>query len=117
MEMLFTKLHFQAIHFCFVVRQVYHNCEVSATTRYREGVIYLYNKYEALLKKTGKTSYQVSKDTGIGENTLSQWKTGRSNPKINKLKILAEYFGVPITYFIEEQQIIRPVYRTKYLSL
>ena len=63
----------------------------------------MYNKYEALLKKTGKTSYQVSKDTGIGENTLSQWKTGRSTPKIDKLMILAEYFGVPVTYFLEGQ--------------
>ena len=31
----------------------------------------MYEKYEELLKKTGKTSYQVSKDTGIGQNTLS----------------------------------------------
>ena len=63
-------------------------------------MIFLYKKYEELLIKTGKTSYRVSKDTGIGQNTLSNWKTGRSNPKIEKLKILANYFGVPITYFI-----------------
>ena len=46
----------------------------------------MYEKYEELLKKTGKTSYQVSKDTGIGQNTLSNWKTGRSKPKIEKIK-------------------------------
>ena len=67
-----------------------------------EGVVYLYNKYEELLKKTGKTSYQVSKDTGIGQNTLSGWKSGRSNPKVDKLKILANYFGVSIEYFLED---------------
>ena len=61
----------------------------------------MYKKYEALLQKTGKTSYQVSKDTGIGENTLSQWKTGRSNPKVDKLLILANYFDVPIEYFLD----------------
>lgn len=60
----------------------------------------MYKKYEALLEKHNKTSYQVSKDTGIGQNTLSNWKSGRSNPKIDKLQILAEYFGVPVTYFI-----------------
>ena len=54
-----------------------------------------------LLKKTGKTSYQVSKDTGIGQNTLSNWKTGRSKPKAEKLKILADYFGVDVGYFLE----------------
>lgn len=61
----------------------------------------MYNKYEELLKETGKTSYQVSKDTGIGENTLSQWKTGRSQPKVDKLQKLADYFGVPVTYFLK----------------
>ena len=57
-------------------------------------------KYEELLKKTGKTSYQVSKDTGIGQNTLSNWKTGRSKPKVEKLKILAAYFGVKLEELI-----------------
>lgn len=61
----------------------------------------MYEKYEELLKNTGKSSYQVSKDTGICESTLSQWKSGRSIPKVDKLKILAEYFGVKIEYFIE----------------
>ena len=67
-------------------------------------MVYLYNKYEELLKKTGKTSYQVSKDTGIGQNTLSCWKSGRSNPKVDKLKILANYFGVSIEYFLEDTE-------------
>ena len=62
----------------------------------------MYKKYEELLKKTGRTSYRVSKDTGIGENTLSQWKHGRSVPKLEKLKILADYFGVSVEYFLEE---------------
>lgn len=61
----------------------------------------MYKKFAELLKKTHKTAYQVSKDTGIGENTFSYWKNGRSNPKIDKLKILADYFGVPIEYFLE----------------
>nr|WP_252191947.1 helix-turn-helix transcriptional regulator [Roseburia inulinivorans] len=53
-----------------------------------------------MLKKTGKTSYQISKDTGIGQNTLSNWKTGRSKPKIEKIKILADYFGVKVEELI-----------------
>ena len=60
----------------------------------------MYEKYEELLKKTGKTSYQVSKNTGIGQNTLSNWKTGRSKPKIEKIKILADYFGVKVEELI-----------------
>lgn len=61
----------------------------------------MYNKYEKLLKKTKKTSYQVSKDTGIAQSTFSDWKNGISNPKVDKLQKLADYFDVPITYFLE----------------
>lgn len=60
----------------------------------------MYEKFAELLAKTNKTAYQVSKDTGIGENVLSHWKTGRSKPKADKLKILADYFGVTIEYFL-----------------
>ena len=62
----------------------------------------MYKKFEELMKKNEKTSYQVSKDTGISQAVLSYWKTGRSNPKLDKLKILADYFNVPIEYFLEE---------------
>ena len=62
----------------------------------------MYGKYEELLKKSGETSYQVSKSTGIGQNTLSNWKTGRSQPKIDKLQMIAKHFGVPVTYFLED---------------
>lgn len=61
----------------------------------------MYEKYEGLLTKYNKTSYQVSKETKIAQSVLSGWKTGRSTPKIDKLRILADYFGVPITYFLE----------------
>ena len=56
----------------------------------------MYEKFEQLLTKTGKTSYQVSKETGISQVILSYWKSGRSVPKADKLKILADYFGVDI---------------------
>lgn len=62
----------------------------------------MYNKYEELLRETGKTSYQVSKDTGIAQSTLADWKSGKSKPKLDKLQKLADYFGKPVTYFIEE---------------
>lgn len=61
----------------------------------------MYKNFAILLEKTHKTAYQVSKDTGISTATLSSWKNGAYVPKTNKLKILADYFGVPIEYFIE----------------
>lgn len=61
----------------------------------------MYEKYSALLEKTNKTSYQVSKDTGIGQNVLSNWKNNRTKPSLETLIVLARYFGVSIEYFLE----------------
>ena len=63
----------------------------------------MYEKFAELLDKTNKTAYQVSKDTGISQSVLSDWKRGRSNVKTDKLKILADYFGVSIEYFLQER--------------
>ena len=61
----------------------------------------MYEKFEELLSKTNKTAYQVSKDTGISTATLSSWKAGEYTPKVDKLMILSDYFGVDIKYFLE----------------
>lgn len=65
------------------------------------GGVKLYEKFQELLDKTNKTAYQVSKETGISTATLSSWKNGNYCPKLDKLKILADYFEVNIEFFIE----------------
>lgn len=62
----------------------------------------MYNNYVKLRDKKGVTDYKVSKDTGITKSTFSDWKTGRSKPKTDKLKVLAKYFDVGIEYFLED---------------
>lgn len=61
----------------------------------------MYEKFMMLAKENGVTPYRISKDTGIPQQVLSSWKKGRSKPKADKLKILANYFGVPIEFFME----------------
>ena len=62
----------------------------------------MYEKFAELLVKNNKTTYTVSKETGISQSVLSDWKRGRSNPKVDKLQKLANYFGVSIEYFLKE---------------
>ena len=62
----------------------------------------MYEKFQKLLMNSGKTAYRVAKETGLSPTVFSDWKRGKSVPKINKLKILADYFGVPIQYFLED---------------
>lgn len=60
----------------------------------------MYEKFRGLLEQSGKTAYQVSKDTGVSTATLSNWKQGVYRPKADKLKVLADYFGVTVDYFL-----------------
>jgi len=61
----------------------------------------MYEKFDKLLQQNKITPYRVSRDTGIAQATLSDWKRGISVPKTDKLLKLSNYFGVPVSYFIE----------------
>lgn len=69
----------------------------------------MYSKIAELLKKNGITPYRVSKDTGIPQSCLSDWKIGRAKPKADKLLILAKYFGVNVEYFLEAEKENEPI--------
>lgn len=57
-------------------------------------------KLEKLLAKNNLTMYQLAKDLDFQQSTLSDWKSGRSKPKVDKLTKIAEYFGVDVQYFV-----------------
>ncbi len=59
----------------------------------------MYEKYEKLLKERGITTYKMCSDTGITNACISDWKRGRSAPKVDKIQKICDYFDVPITYF------------------
>ncbi len=65
-----------------------------------------YKIFENLLKMNKTTVYRVSKSTGISASTFTDWKTGRSVPKLDKIKLIAEYFGVSLDYMINEEHAV-----------
>ena len=64
----------------------------------------MYNKYAELRDAKGLTDYAVAKETGIATATLSGWKNGIYEPKIEKLAILARFFGVSVDYFLNNKE-------------
>lgn len=60
----------------------------------------MYQKYVELRDKHNVTDYRVSVETGITKSTFTDWKQGRSEPKIDKLSKIAAYFDVPLEYFV-----------------
>lgn len=61
----------------------------------------MYKEYAQLRDARGITDYKVAKDTGISTATLSNWKNGAYRPKIDKLIIIADYFGVSVEDLIK----------------
>ncbi len=59
-----------------------------------------YSNFEHLLKINGTTVYRVAKSTGISASTFSDWKNGRSTPKADKMKRIADHFGVSMEYLL-----------------
>ena len=70
----------------------------------------MYEKFEKLLKSKGLTAYKVSKDLGISHGMFSNWKAGRYTPKQDKIQMLADSFGVPLSYFYDEDAPLEPSY-------
>lgn len=62
--------------------------------------IFMYEIFELLLKKHGVTTYQVAKATGISTASFTGWKQGKWNFKSDKLKKIADYFGVTVDYLM-----------------
>lgn len=58
----------------------------------------MYSIFEQLIQKHGVSAYKVAKETGVTQSTLSDWKRGRSTPKTDNMKKLADYFGVSLDY-------------------
>lgn len=61
----------------------------------------MYERYCELRDLKGYKDADIARITGITKSTFSDWKNGRSKPKIEKLQILANYFEVPLKYFFD----------------
>lgn len=60
----------------------------------------MYERFLLLLKENNISAYRVGKDTGISQNTLSYWKKGTGQPKLDKLQIIADYFNVSLEWLM-----------------
>ena len=60
----------------------------------------MYEKYAEFRDAKGLSDYAVAQETGIGLSTFSDWKSGRSKPKVEKLAKIATCLGVSIEELI-----------------
>lgn len=53
-----------------------------------------------LLQQSGKQQTEIAKDLKIEKQKLSHWKTGYTEPNIDDLIKLAQYFNESIDYLV-----------------
>ena len=61
-----------------------------------------YKKIEELFEKNHTNASRVGKETNINPVVFSDWKSGKSKPKIDKLAVIAKHFGIPLEELLEE---------------
>lgn len=61
--------------------------------------IVIYSKVKELCRQKGISIYALEKALGFSTASISKWNT--SSPRIDRLQKVAEFFGVPVSYFID----------------
>jgi len=55
------------------------------------------------MELSGKSRNDISRALGISYYTITDWVKGKKYPRMDKVEMLANYFGIPKTYLIEER--------------
>ena len=55
------------------------------------------------LKLNGKNQAQVSADLGVSRGSFSDWANGKVFPRMDKIEMLADYFGIKKSDLVEER--------------
>ena len=58
----------------------------------------MYLKIKTLCEEKNISIYRLEKDLALSSGIVRKWKN--SIPSVDKLNKIAQYFNVPITYFI-----------------
>lgn len=77
----------------------------------------MYEVYQKLLDEKGLKNADVARATGISNMTLSDWKRGKSVPKSDKMRKIAEYLNVSVEYLLDDDSIPEPNFSDEYVEI
>ncbi len=60
----------------------------------------LNQKLKKAREKTGFTQREVAKETGIPQPTIARFESGNRIPDVEKLGILADFYGVSVDWLL-----------------
>lgn len=88
------------LYYRYATQSIVFRIPLVVFTLFVKGEQIMYEIFAQLLEKYNVTPYKVSKETGVAQTTLSDWKRGRSTPKSDNMKKIADYFGVTVDYLM-----------------
>lgn len=56
------------------------------------------------IERTGRTQKELAEVVGVAASTFNDWIKGRKYPRIDKIEILANYFGIQKSDLIEDKE-------------
>ncbi len=62
------------------------------------------NNLRFYLERSGKTQKELAEMVGVSAPTMNDWIKGKKYPRIDKIEILADYFGILKSDLIEEKK-------------
>lgn len=62
----------------------------------------MHEKLKKLLEERNVSAFQVAKALGLPISSIYEWVNGTHAPRVENLVKLADYFGVPLEYFVKE---------------
>lgn len=65
-------------------------------------------KLSYYMSEYGKNQMDLMNDLGLSSSTVSSWCTGKKLPRMGKIQMLADYFGIEKSDLIEEKSSTDP---------
>lgn len=60
-------------------------------------------RFNELLDREHITQKEIASICKVSTSTVSTWSKGQNMPRMDKIEVLANYFSLPKSYFIEEK--------------
>lgn len=64
----------------------------------------MYEVFKNLIDSKGLKAADVCRGTGLPSSFFSEWKRGKSNPKYDKIKLIADFLGVSPEYIMTGEE-------------
>ena len=67
----------------------------------------MYERFEQLLLEKGMKAADITKITGLKSTVFSEWKSGKSVPKTDKLILIAKALGTTVEYLVTGEETVK----------